>query len=826
MRLSTRLALLSGGIALALFAGAAFAQPIEATAADTANRAQTAVHAQAPDSLAEFRERLSDVNLSTSSEKVGFSGILYTRGFNHRYLDMPAYLWPDAARTALDANFTLKVGVNATSFLKAWSMISFGYDFGGHFQNAKANQHVRRVDVGPLVGLPDTITGDMGRAPYIQDKNRETGRIFEDLSAGVDLRTGPVDANVRAGSALWLEGSPFTLWKRDPRPKLAWYYETYEPELSSYMYYTQKFFYRRNDLGRLSWPKKPFGGIEVDAFRLPGEMGLQFAFAQPANMLPTKTDGNTYNAPGDAEALGSINSMGQMYYGRLSKRRLVRDLTGGLNVLWVELPEDIINQTIYSSTSTTTQGFRYQFRQGMDPFYTNPRVFSLDARGNLGSRHFVHADLALAYEDTVQYFLPDSLRNDTIWMKDASGAKFDGTFPRRRAASGLSPAGYVKLNSSGALPMETEVFFAAKAFWSPYALTEYAVPVHRDEMKLGTGSFSYQPNLAGINWKVSPKLSTGFLSFTIGQHVQVDEGKDILRFQYNLNGREAWNASSSWSRTEPGRLLDEGVPYFNPKYEARLGEGQRGNNPLYLQAQPGGLRGDDQELWEEFAAYDDLAQANAGVVNRSRKLASTLALDAGRDIGPLVGYPRTLMLAAYGAVNSIGRDLAGPANTDQTLLWSALARLEAVLSVGPTFQVIGLLGAETWRSDKTYRNALYNKQNTNADANNRSTYLPLFDANGDTLKVDGKTVVYNNILSYEPIMSVTREGDQRANPYVIAVPSPIDYLQLAYGIGFDWDFTARAGLHVRYKFATHRDQYLPDNDWQGSFFFAETKLWF
>jgi hypothetical protein len=27
--------------------------------------------------------------------------------------------------------------------------------------------------------------------------------------------------------------------------------------------------------------------------------------------------------------------------------------------------------------------------------------------------------------------------------------------------------------------------------------------------------------------------------------------------------------------------------------------------------------------------------------------------------------------------------------------------------------------------------------------------------------------------------------------------SPIDYLQTAVGIGFDWDFTARAGLHVR-----------------------------
>jgi hypothetical protein len=777
-----------------------------------------------PDSEVRIQEALSDVNLSHAMERVGFSGIIYTRGFNQHYFDMPEFLWPDAARTSMDANFTLKVGVNASSFLKAWSMVSFGYDFAGHFQNDKSTTHINPVNLGDLSGgatVLDTLTSDYSRAPYLQDKNRESARIFEDLSAGVDIRTEPVDANLRAGSAMWVEGSPFTIWKRDPRPKLAWYYETYEPEQSSYQYYTQKFFYRRNDLGRLSWPKKAFGGIEADAFRMPGDFGLQVDFMQPANMLPSKTDGNTYNAPGDAEALGSINSMGQLYFARLTKQKVFGGLIVGANMLWVQLPEDIINQTIYSTTSTASQGFRYQFYGSQTPFYTQPRVFSLDTRGNLGPKYFIQADVALAYEDSVIYHLPDSLANDTT--KTYTGFNYNGNFPRTYASSGLNPAGYVKLNSSGTLPMETELFYAAKSFWSPYAMTEYAVPVHRDEMKLGSGSFSYQPNLMGASWKVSPKMSTGFLSFTVGEHVQPEEGKDILRFQQNLNGREVWNGSSSWSRTEPGRLIDEGVPYYNPRYVARLGEGQRNNNVLFLQSQPGGLRGDDQELWEEFAAYDNVEQANSGIVPQNKKISTTLAVDWGYDIAPLVGYSRNIMIAAYGAVNSIAKDLTGPANSDQTLLWSGLARLETVLSVSPTFQLIGQLGLENWKSDKAYVNVLANKQNTTAGM---PGYFPLVNAAGDTLKgADGKAIIYNNRLAYESILSIARSA-QNANPYVIAVPSPIDYLQTAAGVGFDWDFAPRAGLHVRYKYATHSDKNIPENDWNGSFFFAESKLWF
>lgn len=618
--------------------------------------------------------------------------------------------------------------------------------------------------------------------------------------ASVEIKTDPTDATLRAGSALWIEGSPLTLWKRDPRPRLAWYYESYEPELDAPMYYTQKFFYRRNDLGRLSWPKKAFGGIELDAYRMPGGLGFQFDFAQPSNMLPTANDGNMNSHVGDAEALGSVNSLGEMYYGRLTKRKVHKDLTAGANVLWVELPKDIINQRVFGPN--TPQGWVHQFR-GQQPWFVNPRVFSFDVRGNLDAKTFIHADFALSMDDTVKYLAYDNPSTPAV------DTTYDGKSGIGHASSTPSPAAYVKMNSGGGLPYEAELFYAGKSWWSPYAMTEYAVPVHRDEMKLGTGAMSYQPNLVGAAVKLSPKMSNGFLAVTLGQHVQPEKGKDVLRFQHILTGREVWTSSSSWSRTDPRRMLDEGTAFGNPKYEGRIGDLGADRNMLHVGHQPGGLRGDDLELWEEFAAYDSKAQADAGQVPRNQKYSSTFAVDWGWNVNPLIGWEKPALLNLYGVVNAIATDLTGLANSGNTLLWNALVRMEQGFTVSEDLVLIGTVGMETFKSDKAYRNTL---------ANHNSTTKPYTDPTG-------KVITYNNINYYEPV-SQANIAAQGAMPYVVAEHSPIDYLQWAAGLGFDWDFSSRAGLHVRYKYASHDDKHIPTNNWNGNFVFGEMKIWF
>ena len=56
--------------------------------------------------------------------------------------------------------------------------------------------------------------------------------------------------------------------------------------------------------------------------------------------------------------------------------------------------------------------------------------------------------------------------------------------------------------------------------------------------------------------------------------------------------------------------------------------------------------------------------------------------------------------------------------------------------------------------------------------------------------------------------------------------APINYLETAFGCGFDWDFAERAGLHFRYKFMTHSDELISENDWHSHYIAAETKVWF
>ena len=55
---------------------------------------------------------------------------------------------------------------------------------------------------------------------------------------------------------------------------------------------------------------------------------------------------------------------------------------------------------------------------------------------------------------------------------------------------------------------------------------------------------------------------------------------------------------------------------------------------------------------------------------------------------------------------------------------------------------------------------------------------------------------------------------------------PIDYKDYAWGVGFDWDFVSRVGLHGRYKWMKHTDEFFSENDWAATVASAEIKMWF
>jgi hypothetical protein len=109
-------------------------------------------------------------------------------------------------------------------------------------------------------------------------------------------------------------------------------------------------------------------------------------------------------------------------------------------------------------------------------------------------------------------------------------------------------------------------------------------------------------------------------------------------------------------------------------------------------------------------------------------------------------------------------------NQDDQLLWGLYARFEPAISLfSPRFYVLGLLGYENWRADNAY---------------------------GDP------------------------DNDRKSSNL------PINFKDYAAGIGIDWDFAERIGLHLRAKWLKHEDESLSENNYTGRILSSEIKTWF
>jgi hypothetical protein len=113
------------------------------------------------------------------------------------------------------------------------------------------------------------------------------------------------------------------------------------------------------------------------------------------------------------------------------------------------------------------------------------------------------------------------------------------------------------------------------------------------------------------------------------------------------------------------------------------------------------------------------------------------------------------------------------------LMTSFYGQFEPAIALFPSFHLVGILGMETFRSGKAY----VLEQLSNA-VKDMPTYTYYFKK------------------------------------------APINYLETAVGLGFDWDLAGRVGLHVRYKYMTHSDETAPENDFHFHYISAETKAWF
>jgi hypothetical protein len=337
-------------------------------------------------------------------------------------------------------------------------------------------------------------------------------------------------------------------------------------------------------------------------------------------------------------------------------------------------------------------------------------------------------------------------------------------------------------------PMTLEAIFLPKDFYSPYSLSNPSRfnSWRKDEAYLNGGSLRYTPNMAGINFKLEPTFNRGYFDLQYGLHRQIEDGQDVIFFNYRLNGRNMWESTNSWTKHKPLFVADSGNT-DGPGYVTRVGTALHTQEGIKQYRQQGGLYGGTWELWESFTAYENAEQIQKGEVPSHTKWSSFVSFMGGYDIGGWFGTDRTIMMTVYTAMSGLSTTIAPIAYSESQadmLLWSFYGHFEPSVAVTPTFHMVGVVGLETFRSEYAYTSKFV------ASGMSKTTSL------------------------------VNRYSD------VYFEKAPINYLETALGVGFDWDFADRVGLHVRYKWMTHSDELISENDWHSHYISAEAKAWF
>ncbi len=696
------------------------------------------------------------------------SGYMAFRVKNFEYYEASKFQASDKARTSVEALLQTSIVAMPNSYLTLWANLALPFDLSGSYTN--------RFSTNPTANPANHEE----KVLYNHSTDYYGSYINEEMNVGVDVRAGVFGAFITAGGVIWANASPLTMWERETNPRFVSQYELFEDERVVSTYYKEKSFKPVKEGGRAFWTNRSFGGLFINFYQLPFDLKLQGMLSQPADMDPGTRDGLTMygGQPGELEMVGDYSFRGDLYHGRLAKEKL-GDMVLGLNYMGMIFDNAIIYEPEFNS----------QFKAlGRDPSLLNTHVASIDLKGNLTPKFYLMADVALSMTDSVNF------------TNIGSASKNPSGYEKSTHTGGLSSPQlgvYVKAQSKHieSLPITLEGIYLSKDFFSPYSMTNPSrfLSWRKDEFALNSGSLRYTPNMAGVNLKFEPVFNRGRFDVQYGQHRQVEAGQDVILFNYRLNGRAMWESSNSWTKHKPLFWADSGNGIPNG-YTERAGViYPAGSLGIKMNRQLGGLYGGTWEMWESFAAYENPEQVVVGKVPSHAKWSSFLSIDAGYDIGHWFGTDRSIMMAGYAALSGVSKSIAPLAISESQkdmLLWSFYGQFEPAIAVVPTFHVVGILGFETWRAENAY------------------TLAPV-------TVMTGGTAVGNNSTYYTML-----------NGHYAVEKAPINYMQTALGFGFDWDFSERAGLHVRYKWMTHSDEAISANDWKAHYIAAETKVWF
>ncbi|MBP5440186.1 MAG: hypothetical protein J6Y14_04640 [Fibrobacter sp.] len=697
------------------------------------------------------------------------SGYMAFRLKNFHYSEQSPWVRDDQARTSVDALLNVNVVAMPNSYITLFTNLMFPFDMSGLFTNSYAKNPTQ---------IPNNHDE---RVLFDHSTDYYSSTINEEMNAGVDIRAGVFGAYITAGGVIWANASPLTMWERETNPRFVWQYELFEDEKTVSTYYKEKAFKPVKEGGRAFWTNRSFGGVFANIYQLPYDLKAQFLVSQPVDADMATRDGlRMYGGqPGELEMMGGYDFRGTVLHGRIAKEKIADNLTLGVNYMGITYDEGAIYEGEFRGQWTDL---------GLNPTLLNTHIASIDVKGNITPKLFLMADLGLSFTDSTIFYQSETA--DNFVAGDASKGYISDAHRSSMASPKLGL--YIKAQSKyvEGWPMTAEIVFFQPGFYSPYSLSNPSrFPGWRkDEFYLNAGALRYSPNMAGINFKLEPSFNRGYFDFQYAQHRQIDAGQDVVAFNYRLNGRNMWESTNSWTKHKPLFVADSGNTR-GASYISRVGVQRDAGEGVKMTRQRGGLYGGTWEMWESFAAFENGKQVIEQKVPMHAKWSTYLSFMGGYDIGHWFGTDRNIMMTGFVALSGVSTSFAPIAVSEKQsgmLMTSFFGQFEPTVAVTPTFHMVGILGFETFRSDKAY----------------------MITALKNVAKPTGAANYYYEV---DP------------NMYEKA---PINYKDFAIGLGFDWDFSDRVGLHFRYKFMTHSDETVPDNDWHSHYIAAETKAWF
>ena len=739
--------------------------------ASTALSAWALTPQQRLDAIHENLDTLSSNMESTLMGKddlpMAVSGYMAFRVKNFHYSEPSPWVKSDAARTPVNAVLNMDVVAMPNSYMTLWTNLYFPFDMSGFFANSQAKQPT------------DAPTNDE-RVLYDHSTDYWSVNINDMVNFGVDIRAGVFGAYVTAGGVIWANASPLTMWERETNPRFAWQYEEYEDEKTVSTYYKEKVFKPVKEGGRAFWTNRSFGGVFANVYQLPYNMKAQFMVSQPvAADIGTRDGLRMYTSQlGDLEGSGTLDYRGSIYHGRIAKEKIADNLTLGANYMGIIFDDDLIYEG----------EFRNQWVAYSDvgPTVLNTHVATVDIKGNFTPKLYLMADVGVSITDSVKFYKTEEASDYS------ATASNKGFLPEANESKMNTPqvGVYVKAQSKyiEGWPLTVEAIYLPKDFYSPYSLSNPSrfTSWRKDEAYLNGGSMRYSPNMAGLNFKLEPTFNRGYFDVQYGQHRQIEDGQDVVMFNYRLNGRNMWEGTNSWTRYKPVFNADSGNA-GGGGYISRSGVLKNSGDGIKMYRQQGGLYAGTWEMSESFVAYEDAEQIENDEVPMHTKWSSFVSFMGGYDIGGWFGTDRTIMMTGYASLAGLSTSIAPIAYSEKQkdmLMCSFYGVFEPSVAVTPTFHMVGVLGMETFRAENAYI---------------------MEEVGSSVSKTSDLAGVYSTYIYKK---------------------APINYLETALGLGFDWDFADRAGLHFRYKFMTHSDETVSENDWHSHYIAAEVKAWF